>query len=163
MSEIEAAVADVDPNVAFASVLDLDDVVSGAIAPSRFMAVVFGTFAAFALLLSVFGLYGVMAYMAREARRDVAIRMALGATASSVTRLLVRHAMMVLAGGLVIGAVGGRLLGAALAGQLHGIQPDDPATLIAVTVLLGATALTAAWLPARRAAEVSPMVMLRDE
>ncbi len=163
VSDIEAVVADADPNVALATVLELDNAVAGAIAPSRFMAALFGTFAVFALILSVVGLYAVMAYAAREHRRDVAIRMALGATKSSVTRLFFRQALILLATGLAAGAVGGRLLGAALAGQLHGIAPDDPATLVAVGALLSGTALIAAWLPARGAADVSPMIMLRDE
>ena len=163
MSQLEAVVADVDLNVPLSTVRDLEDAVAGAIAPSRFMALLFGTFAAFALMLSVVGLYAVMAYSAREQRRDVAIRMALGATTSSVTRLFYRQGIILLAGGLAAGAVGGRFLGAALAGQLHGIEPDDPATLIAVAALLGSTALAAVWLPARRAAAASPMVVLRQE
>ncbi len=161
--EIQAVIAEVDPEVALYNVYELDDRVQQAMAPSRFMAALFGTFAALALVLSVVGLYAVMAYAAREHRNDVAIRMALGATSSSVAGLFLRQAIVLLAGGLAAGAVGGRFLGAALAGQLHGIEPDDPATLIAVTALLGGTALAAAWLPARRAAGVSPMIMLRDE
>jgi ABC-type antimicrobial peptide transport system permease subunit len=116
-----------------------------------------------ALVLSVVGLYAVIAYAAKEHRRDVAIRMALGATEANVTRFFLRQAIILLAGGLAVGAVGGRFLGAALAGQLHGVEPDDPATLIAGTALLSAAALVAVWLPARRAAGESPMAVLREE
>ncbi len=163
VSELEAVVADVDSDVAFSNVLDLEDAVTSALAASRLLALLFGVFAGFALLLSALGLYGLMSYAARESRRDVAIRMALGATPPSVTGLLLRQAIVVLAGGLAAGAVGGRFLGMALAGQLHGIEPDDPTNLIAVTALLGAIAVAAVWLPARRAAAVSPMVVLRQE
>lgn len=160
---LERSLAEIDTDVPLSSAGALDDIVVRAIAPSRFLATLFATFAAFALVLSVVGLYGVMSYTARQSRRDVAIRMALGANGAEVRRWFLGQAAVVLGIGLALGLFGGVRIGDALEGQLHGVAPRDPTTLLAVTLLLGGTALIAVWLPARRAARAAPALVLRQE
>ena len=160
---LETLLAELDSDIPLSAATDLEEAVTMAIGPSRFMATVFGSFAAFALLLSVIGLYGVMSYTARQSRRDMAIRLALGADRSEVTRWFLRQAALVLSIGLALGIMGGVRLGDALEGQLHGVSPRDVSTLFSVAVLLSVTALVAAWLPARAAGEVAPATLLREE
>jgi ABC-type antimicrobial peptide transport system permease subunit len=115
------------------------------------------------LLLAVVGLYGVAAHAARQRRRDLAVRMALGARRAAVEALFVREAAATVAVGLAAGAFGGRALRSALSGQLHGVRPGDAATWLAVAALVVATALLAVWLPARRAARIDVTEVLREE
>lgn len=160
---LEAAVAELDPDLPLSAATDVEAAVHGAMGPSRFLATVFGSFAGFALLLSVVGLYGVMSYTAKQGRRDVAIRLALGADGRRVTRWFLRQTATVLAIGLTLGVAGGIRLGDALEGQLHGVSPRDVSTLVGVVAVLSATAFLAAWLPARTASAVAPATLLRDE
>jgi putative ABC transport system permease protein len=141
----------------------LEEAVGTALAPTRFLATLLAGFSTFALLLAVLGLYGVIAYAARQRRRDVAIRIALGADRAEVAGLFLRQGMRVALAGVVLGTAGGYLLGRALAGQLHGVAPGDPATHAALAALLLVTAAAAVWIPARRAAAAEPMRVLREE
>jgi len=163
LPEVERFVADLDADLPLSAPTDLEAVVTSAMGPSRFLATVFGGFAGFALLLSVVGLYGVMSYTARQSRRDVGIRLALGADHGEVTRWFLRQTAVVLAIGLTFGIAAGVRLGDALEGQLHGVSPRDVRTLVGVALLLTVTALVATWLPARTAGEVAPAVLLREE
>ena len=161
--EVERVVAGLDPDVPLSAVRDVSEAVATAVSPSRFLAVLFAVFAGSALVLAVVGLYGVMAYAARQARKHVAIRMALGAGAADVRRLFLRDAMVVLGSGLATGLLIARALGTALEDQLHGIGPGDPGTLGTVAAVLAASALAATWLPLRRVSSVEPMKVLREE
>lgn len=163
IEEIESVIAEVDPDIPFASVQRLDAIVHDALEPTEYVATLLVGFSFFALVLAVLGLYGVVSYAARQHQRDVAIRMALGADRSSVTSLFVRQGLYVVGAGLAAGTLGGFLLGRALASQLHGVRPGDPATHALLAGLLAVTALAAVWIPARRAAESSPMGVLREE
>jgi hypothetical protein len=160
---VEAVLRDLDPEIPFYSVTDMEEAVALSRAPSRFLAVLLGGFAAFAALLACLGVYGVVAYAVRQRRRDVAIRMAIGAGGGAVQGLFLRQTAGVVAVGLAAGVAGGRSLGAALEGLLHGVRAGDPVTFAAVTTLLGVTTLVAIWLPARRAAATHPMEVLREE
>jgi ABC-type antimicrobial peptide transport system permease subunit len=120
-------------------------------------------FAAIALLLSALGIYGVMAYTTNQRRHEIGIRMALGARGGDVLRLVLGQGMRLVAIGLGLGLVGAWLLSQALASQLYGITRQDPLTYLSVAALLALVALTASWLPARRATRVDPMLSLRSE
>jgi ABC-type antimicrobial peptide transport system permease subunit len=104
-----------------------------------------------------------MSYTTSQRRQEIGIRMALGAQGSDVLRLVVGQGMRLVALGLAIGLVGAWLLSRALSSQLYGITAADPATYVSVAAILAAVALTASWLPARRAVRVDPMLSLRSE
>ena len=129
----------------------------------RMMGQTFAGFGAAALLLALAGVYGVMAYAVSRRRREIGVRLALGATAGAVVRMVVRRAARLTGVGIVAGVTGGWLLGRLLAGSLWGVGASDPATFVAVPALLGLVALTAAWVPARRAGRVDPQEVMRAE
>jgi len=129
----------------------------------RLMATLSGFFGVLAALLAVVGLYGVMSYMVVQRTNEIGIRMTLGAGRGEITRLIIREAGVLLAlglaGGLMLAVAGGRAVGSVL----FGLKPYDPWTLAAATTLLAVVAVTASYLPARRATKVDPMVALRYE
>ena len=161
--EVRALVRDLDENTPVYETQDVAASVRAARAPARFFAGLLGGFALFALGLALAGLYGVAAYAARQRRRDLAVRLALGATPASVEWLFVRGAAITVAAGLAVGLAGARALGGALRAQLHGVDAHDPATLAAVATLVTATAVLAVWIPARGAARLEVSQLLRDE
>jgi len=124
------------------------------------LAVCFGVLAG---LLAAVGIYGVTAYSVARRTSEIALRLALGASAPDVRRLVVRQAARPLAVGLAIGAVAASLMGPMIRALLYGLEPGDPATMAAAVVLLLSVGLVAAWLPAVRAARVSPVEGLRAE
>jgi len=160
---VRTLVLGLDANTPIYAAADISAAVARARAPSRFFAALLAAFSLFSLALAVVGLYGVAAYAARQRRRDLAVRMALGARRGSVEALFLRNAMGAVAVGLVLGLVGGRALGNALAGQLYGVRPDDFGTALAVAGLVGVTALLAVWLPARGASRLDVSTILREE
>jgi ABC-type antimicrobial peptide transport system permease subunit len=129
--------------------------------PSRFLATVLTGFAFFAALLATFGLYGAVSYAVRRQRRDIAIRMALGAESAGVVRLFLRRVLPVLAFGLIAGSAGAAALGRVLASQLHGVGALDAGAFVVGAALLGGAALVATVVPALRAARQTPMSVLR--
>ncbi len=160
---VQSTLHGLDPDVPVYSHRTLTRAVAQARAPARFFAGLLGTFSGFALLLAVMGMYGVSAYAARLKRREVAVRMALGARRESVERLFVRRGMGVVAIGLAAGALGGQVLGRQLNGQLYGVSGNDAVTAVGVAALLVLASLLAAWIPARRAARADPSRILREE
>jgi len=163
VTSVERALAELDPDIPFSATSELERNVAAARAPTRLVAWLLGGFAGFALVLSLLGLYGVVAYAARQRRRDIAIRIALGADVDSVTGLFLRNGLLVVALGVGTGVIGGLFLGQALAGQLRGIPPGDPFTHGAVAAGLLLTAACAVWLPARQASRAAPMTVLRED
>jgi putative ABC transport system permease protein len=129
----------------------------------RFNLVLLGIFAATALLLAVAGIYGVLAYSVARRTREMGVRMALGATAGNVRRLIMGQAMTTAAIGVVLGLVGSFILMRFLQSMLYEVGSADPVTFAAVAILLFAVALLASYLPARRATKVDPIVALRYE
>jgi putative ABC transport system permease protein len=161
--EVQQAVWSVNPNLPLARVRTLRDMYDESMAQTSFALVILGIAGAVTLLLGVVGIYGVIAYVVAQRRREVGIRMALGARAPDVQRMFVFRGMIVTGVGLVVG------VGAALAVMrllrviLFGISPFDPLTYAAVVAGLAAVALLATWLPARRATTTDPALALRGE
>jgi predicted permease len=129
----------------------------------RLMATVSGAFGFLAALLATLGLYGVIAYMVARRRKEIGVRMALGADRPRVVRLVLREAMLLLTIGLAAGIVLSLWAGQAAATLLYGVKPRDILSLAAASVLLAAIALIASYVPARRAAADDPMAALRTE
>ena len=129
----------------------------------RFNVVLFGIFAGTALLLAVAGIYGVLAYSVARRTREMGVRMALGASAGNVMRLVLGQAAMTTAIGVLLGVAGSFILMRFLQSMLYEVSSADPLTFAAVALLLIGVALLAAYLPARRATKVDPMVALRYE
>jgi ABC-type antimicrobial peptide transport system permease subunit len=121
------------------------------------------SFAFVALLLAAIGIHGVLSYGVSQRRREIGIRMALGAHRSDLIGLVVRQGLMLTTAGLLVGFLGAIAFSQLLSSQLFGITPSDPLTLGAVAILLGLVALAATVSPAHRAASVDPIVTLRSE
>jgi putative ABC transport system permease protein len=132
-------------------------------ATGRFGSLVLTAFSTVALLLAAVGIYGMLAFVVGLSSREIAIRMALGATGGSVTALVVRQGMLLVVAGLLLGLAGAALATDALSSQLYGVTASDPATLAVVSLTLLATALVASYLPARRATRVDPQLALKSE
>jgi predicted permease len=162
LANVRRLVHDVAPDLAprFEA---FQDVFSASLATRRFNLILVGVFAATALLLAVAGIYGVMAYSVARRTHELGVRMALGASAPHVLRLVLRQGMLTTAVGLAIGIAGALVLTRAMQSMLFGISPTDPIALLAVALLLGLAALLASYLPARRATKVDPIVALRHE
>lgn len=159
----ERAAREVDPNVPVYDVRTMDSRTGDSTALARFGATLLTAFAAMALLLAILGIYGVISSSVAMRIREFSIRVALGATRSQVMRLAVRDGVAITVIGTSTGVGGALLATRALKALLFGVAPSDPATFAATVALLAASAFVAAILPARRAARVDPMVVLRDE
>jgi len=131
--------------------------------PDRFEMVLFGAFAALALLLSAVGVYGVMSFAVAQRTHEIGVRMALGSRQGDVIWLIVGSGFRMALSGLGIGMAGALVLGRVMRATLYGVQAFDLYSLVTVAVLLLAVALVACWVPARHCAAVDPAVALRDE
>jgi putative ABC transport system permease protein len=160
---VTRAIRSVDPDQPVFGVMPMTKLVSDASAERRFSLLLLTLFASLALLLSAIGIYGVMAYSTTQRRHEIGIRVALGAGTRDVLSLVVGQGMRLVGIGLLIGLTGAWLLSRVLASQLYGVSARDPFTYLAVAALLGGVALTASYLPARRALRVDPMTSLRSE
>lgn len=152
-----------DPNLPVSDVRTMDDVAASALAQQRFTTVLLGVFAALALALTATGLYGVVSFLTTQRTREIGVRVALGAERGDVTWLVLRDGLAAAVLGVAVGLAGSLWLTRLLAGQLYGVAPLDPVTFAAAPALLLAIAALASWLPARRAARVSPVQALREE
>jgi predicted permease len=141
----------------------MDQIVSGSIADRRFSMLLLGIFAAVALVLAALGIYGVISYTVAQRTRELAIRMALGASQADVLKAVAAQGMRPVLAGLAIGLAASFALTRLMAGMLYGVRAGDPLTLLGVAVVLAAVALIATMLPARRATKVAPVVALRQE
>jgi putative ABC transport system permease protein len=157
------AVAQVDPTIPVFAASTFAEAVSRSVAAPRLYATVVGAFAIVALILAVIGIYGVLAYTVRERRRELGIRVALGAREGQVVGMVVGQGVRLAAAGLILGFAVALLGGRVLATLLYGVRPDDPPTYEAVSVGLIFVAALASWLPARRAAVIDPVIAMRPE
>jgi putative ABC transport system permease protein len=145
------------------SVRTMEQIVSRSLAERRFAMLVLAMFAATALLLAGVGIYGVMSYAVTRRVREIGIRSALGASRQEIVGLVLRQGMRVAGIGMAAGLVAAVALTRLMSTLLYGVRPADPLTLVAVTFLLGAIALLACYVPARRATAVDPLIALRSE
>jgi putative ABC transport system permease protein len=161
-SVARARIAALDPALAVTDVQTIAQLEHDRSAPQRFSATVISGFGGGALLLAAIGLYGVLAFSVSQRRREIGVRLALGADRRNVLGLVVRQGMTLAVIGLLLGAAGAAAATRLLRALLFETSIYDPTTFIVVPVLLAAVAFVAAYLPARRAANVDPMVALRD-
>jgi putative ABC transport system permease protein len=152
-----------DGDLAAGSLQTMEQIRATSIAQPRFNTVLLSLFAALALLLAAVGLYGVMSYSVALRTREIGLRMALGARAADVLRLVLRRTVVLLGAGIAAGIAGALGVTRLMAGLLYEVGPGDPAAFLGGTLLLAAVALLAGWLPARRATRVDPMTALRSE
>lgn len=141
----------------------MDEVVSRSVSPQRFNMLLMSIFGGAALFLAGIGVYGLMAYSVQQRTQEIGIRMALGAEAAEVRRMVVLQGMTFSMIGIAVGASAAFGLARFMSGFLFGVQPWDPAVFIAVPVLLTLIALVAVFIPAMRATQVDPMTALRYE
>ncbi len=160
---LSEAVRGVDASLAPPTIKPLSDEIAFALLPSRIGASLLGAFGLVALIIAASGIYGVMSYMVSRRTREIGIRTALGASRNAVVRLILRDGMRTVAIGTATGMVLCIALGAALSHALYGISAGDPVMLLGAPGVLALVALIACWLPARRAARISPMTAMRDE
>jgi predicted permease len=160
---LRKAITAIDPVTPVANVQILDQVFETLRAPQRALAGILAIFAAAAMVLALVGVYGVMSYLVTQRSRDVGIRMALGARAADILRLVLGHGMALAAGGIAAGTAISLAVGRVLAGVLFAVPKTDWVTLAFAAVALAGVALAAGAVPARRAARLDPMTTLRGD
>ncbi|MEP6691401.1 MAG: ABC transporter permease [Gemmatimonadaceae bacterium] len=160
---IRRELASLDKDLPMFDVLTMRDRIGGATTRPRYSAMLFGTFAAVALVLSAIGIYGVMSYAVTQRSREIGIRMALGADRSRVLGMIVGRGMSLAAIGAATGALIALAGGRVLTSMLYEVKPTDPVTFSLVAALLGVVALVASAIPARRATRVDPLSVMRAE
>jgi putative ABC transport system permease protein len=160
---IESAVREVDRGVPVVRLQGMDGVFAESIRRPRLLAQLIGAFAGLALLLAAVGTYGVLSYMVAERRREIGIRLALGADHSRVMSQIMRQGLLLTAVGLVVGLAGALGLNRLIASLLFGVQPTDATTMIGVVATISLVAAVACWVPAWRASRLDPNVVLRED
>jgi putative ABC transport system permease protein len=160
---VQAAIGRVDKDLALTRIQTLDDVVEQTMVQPRFRAALAAAFGVAALALAALGVYGVLAFAVTQRVKEFGIRLALGATASGLLRLVLGDGLRIVTIGLAAGLIAAAFLTRFISGSLYGVQMLDPLTFVAVPALLTAIALIACAMPARRAMGVDPMSALRDE
>jgi putative ABC transport system permease protein len=160
---IEGAVREADPSVPIVRLREMNAVFDESIRRPRLLAQLLGGFAGLALLLAAIGTYGVLSYMVAERRREIGIRMALGAGQRSVLSAVMKQGLVLTGVGIVVGLAGAFALNKLIASLLFGVRPTDPVTLVAVVATITLVAAIACWLPAWRASKLDPIVVLRQE
>jgi predicted permease len=163
IKEVQQAVWGVNPSLPLARPRTLGDIYAASMAETSFALVIIAIAGGVTLLLGLVGLYGVIAYIVAQRRREVGIRMALGAAGGDVQRMFVQSGLQLAGIGMVVGIGVALAVSRFLASLLFGVSPFDPLTYTAVAVALGAVALIATWLPARQASMVEPAIALRAE
>ncbi|HEX7049888.1 MAG TPA: ABC transporter permease [Longimicrobiales bacterium] len=160
---IRRAIWDVSPDQPISGVTTMQRVVSDTVARPRFLMLLLGSFSGLALILAALGVYGVIAYTVSRRTYEVGILIALGATRGDVLRLIIVQGIAPALAGLAVGIVAALALTRILSSLLYGVDPADPATFAGVALVLAAVTLIAVHLPAHRAADVDPMVALREQ
>jgi predicted permease len=162
-TNIEGIVREADPSVPIVRLRDMNGVFEESITRPRLLAQLLGGFAGLALLLAAIGTYGVLSYMVAERRREIGIRMALGADQGSVLAQVMKQGLVLTTVGIIVGLGGAFAMNRLISSLLFGVQPTDPTTMVAVVATITLVAAVACWLPAWRASRVDPNVVLRDD
>jgi ABC-type antimicrobial peptide transport system permease subunit len=161
---VRRQVYSIDANLPVANVLTLEELVARSISQPRFYMTLLAVFAAVALALAAIGIFGVLSYAVAQRTREIGIRMALGARRVTLLGLVVREAIVMASGGVVLGMAAAFILSEWLVAQLlFETSPHDPLTFALVAAVLSAVSLAAAYVPARRATRVDPIVALRGD
>jgi predicted permease len=160
---IRGQVQSLDSNLPVYDVRPLTEHVSLSMLPAQVGSAFLALFGLIALLLACIGIYGITAFSVAQRTNEIGIRMALGAQAGQVLRLVMGQSMLLLIIGLVVGLIGAYALGGLIASFLYGISPNDPLTFAGVTLIFIAIALLACYIPARRAIRVDPVITLKTE
>ncbi|MQA89448.1 MAG: FtsX-like permease family protein [Gemmatimonas sp.] len=161
LSAARVAAAEAVPDVPV-RIRTVEEILGASLAQRRFSLILLSTFALTALALAVAGVYGVISYLVAQRRRELGIRLTLGATRSDIIGHVIGPGMAVVAGGVLIGIIGAFAATRLLESLLYGITPTDPPTFLAVAFLLISVSLVATWVPAIRAARTDPMIALRE-
>jgi putative ABC transport system permease protein len=162
-ANVRAAVWDVDKDLPVTRIRTMEEVRSAAVVSPRLNLLLFGFFAALALMLASVGIYGVTAYSVVQRTREIGIRMALGASRGDVVRIVVSQGVRLATIGVLLGLIGAFALTRLMTSMIYGVSSSDPATFLVVAFLLASVALPACYIPARRAMRVDPIVALRYE
>jgi predicted permease len=160
---IRAEIRRAAPDLPIETTVTMDEAVAASVAPPRFRMLLLVLFAMTATLIATCGIYGLMAYAVTQRRREIGVRMALGAEPRDVLRLVLTRALRIVVAGVIVGLAGAAGVTRVLQTFLFGVTPTDPIAFTIVTLLLMAVGLMAAWLPARRATRIDPCAALRAE
>ena len=160
-ASVRAALKPIVPNLPGKDFRILQQLVDKAVSPRRFVVLLLGGFAVFALLLASLGIYGVVSYGVSQRTQEIGIRMALGASASRLQAGIIGQTLGLAAAGILLGAVASRVLAQALGGLLFGVTASDPLTFVGMPAVLTLVAVAAGYLPARRASRIDPSIALR--
>ena len=161
--ELEAGITKLDPGALIGSVTTMQRELSDTVAPRRFFPALLTAFALIALLLAAAGIYGILAHFVRQRSHEIGIRLALGARPEAIVRFVVLQGLRPVLIGAMLGLAGALVATRLLQDLLYGVRPTDPATFLGVVLALGIVLLAAAYVPARRATKVDPIVALRYE
>jgi predicted permease len=160
--QIRGAVQAIDPSLPVYNVRSMSEVMEGSVAPRRFSAELVGAFALVALLLASVGIYGLLAYLVGQRTQEIGVRLALGAHRGDILKLILRQGALLAGSGVCVGLILAAVTAPAIATLLYGIRAIDPIVFLAVPLVLFAISFAASYLPALRAARVSPIVALRE-
>jgi putative ABC transport system permease protein len=160
---VRAEIWKLDKDLPLYRALTMEQMLSASVAGQRFNMLLLTVFAALALLLAAVGIYGLMSYATAQRTREIGVRLALGARASDVLRLVMKQGLILTISGVAAGLAGAFALTRVMTGLLFGVSATDPVTFTLIAALLTLVALLACWIPARRATKVDPMVALRCE
>ncbi|HKF47709.1 MAG TPA: ABC transporter permease [Terracidiphilus sp.] len=162
-AQVREQVQSIDPDLPLFHAETLDEVLSDSLSIRRFSIEMVAAFAATALLLAGLGVYGTISYVVNEERREIAIRLALGAQRGNILKMIVRRGLGLAAAGAALGVAGAAIVARLMAGLLYGVSPTDLPTFAGVTLVLTAVALAASYIPALRAMHLDPITTLQSE
>lgn len=163
LASVRGAVAELDPGLAVANLRRLEDDVTASLGSERFTLVLISLFAGLALVLAVIGLYGLVSYSVDSRAREMGVRIALGAERSDIRLRVVGRSLLLVTAGVLAGLIGSYWLTRLMTSLLYSTSPSDPATFLTVSLLLVLSAVVASALPARRAAAVDPVRVLKSD
>ena len=160
---VRESIREIDPRLPIMNVTTQTAAIAERMSAERLYAVAYASFGGLATLLAAIGLFGLASYTVTRRTAEIGIRMALGAPATGIAWMVLRESLVLVAAGVAAGVGAVLLAGPLVASLIHGLAPTDPVTIVQAATLLAGIAAAAAWLPARRAARVDPLIALQDE